>query len=73
MYRASLPGYQVALFQLCPFPEALDHILTLIDSVQVKKTAKILNELVQWWIYLFVNYGVHCQRSSIMNKKVIIK
>ena len=66
MSRAAIAGYPIALRQYCPFPSILEKILSLINTLSKNELAgtKIYDELKIYWIYLFVNYGVHSRRGG---------
>ncbi len=63
MSQAALSGYQITLFQFCPYPEVITKISNAVSKYPDHQ------ELIAYWIYLFSNYGVHCHREHSMNKK----
>ena len=74
LYRAAVSGYRIALFQMCPHPRVIEEVNKLALALYQKKDEseelRILSEEVEaWWVYLFSNYGVHCERESVSNKK----
>jgi hypothetical protein len=70
LHRAAIAGYRITLFQMCPHPGVLDALYRLIQSHSADDDRELHDQLCAWWVYLFANFGVHCQRESENNKKV---
>jgi len=70
LYRAAIAGYRIALFQMCPFPRVVEVLSRVVRENVPKEEGDLFDQLRSWWVYLFANYGVHCPRESINNKKV---
>lgn len=66
MYMAERPTHRIYLKQLCPYPETLDKIHRVLKEMD--KEHQIYEELKRYWVYLYVNYGVHFARSNKENK-----
>mmetsp|Transcript_9209 Transcript_9209/g.13943 ORF Transcript_9209/g.13943 Transcript_9209/m.13943 type:complete len:660 (-) Transcript_9209:59-2038(-) len=70
LYRGAVAGYRIGLFQLCPYPRTLDVLYQVIKKYPEDGDKAFYEQLTSWWVYLFANLGVHCQRETENNKKV---
>ena len=66
MSMAAMKGYNITLNQLCPYPNLLDEIWQILLRVQ---PSQLRQELGEYWIYLFTNYGVYFIKEDHKNKK----
>jgi hypothetical protein len=68
--RAAIVGYRIALFQFCPFPRVIEILGEIARKNTPKEEGDLFDQLRDWWVYLFCNYGVHCRRLSKNNKRI---
>jgi hypothetical protein len=65
MYRASLSGYQTTLDQFTQYAEFIRGVGVLVKE---NKDHPKYDQLVEWWVFLFANYGTYFLRGHIDNK-----